>query len=138
MFAELGWYAKLSGLEPNVSKSHAMWIGRNAFSREILCPDIELSWGTKLKLLGVVFTPSCKNITEENITLRMDAIRRNIGMWHNRHLTLIGKIAITKTLLLAQLTHVLSSLPNPKEDMIKYINHIFFSELYKALLRGTY
>ena len=40
VFGELGWYAKFSGLKPNVSKCHAMWIGSESFSGEKLCPEI--------------------------------------------------------------------------------------------------
>ena len=127
VFGELGWYAKFSGLKPNVSKCNAMWIGNQAFSESRLCPEIELTWVTKIKLLGIIFTPKCDDIVEQNIALKKEAIAKIIGMWQKRHLSLIGKIVITKTLLLSQLTHVLSSLPNPKESTIKDINKLLFS-----------
>ena len=130
VFQELGWYAKYSGLKPNVAKCNAMWIGKKSFSEDKICPDIELTWGTKVKLLGILFTPDCQNIVEENIAKKKEALMRTIGMWQNRHLSLIGKIAVTKTLLLSQLTHVLSSLPSPNESTIKEITQMLFSFIW--------
>ena len=74
VFGELGRYAKFSGLKPNVSKCHAMWIGGEAFSERRICPDISLNWVTKLKLLGIIFNPHCVNIVEENIQLKKDSM----------------------------------------------------------------
>ena len=119
VFEELGWYAKFSGLKPNVSKCYAMWIGRNSFSEDKICTELNLNWGTKVKLLGIVFRPDCSNIVLENITPKKEAMMRICGMWKNRNLSLIGKITIVKTYLLSQLTHVLSSLPSPNEKNYK-------------------
>ena len=130
VFGELGWYAKYSGLKPNVSKSHAMWIGSAAFSGDKICPDIDLNWEMKIKLLGIIFRPRCESIVEENVKVKKEAMMRTIGMWQNRHLTLIGRITITKALLLSQLTHVLSSLPSPNEITIKEINQMLFSFIW--------
>ena len=130
VFGELGRYAKFSGLKPNVSKCHAMWIGGEAFSERRICPDISLNWVTKLKLLGIIFNPHCVNIVEENIQLKKDSMMRTIGMWQGRHLTLVGKITIVKTLLLSQITHVLSSLPSPNDAIVKEINKLLFSFIW--------
>ena len=69
-FGELGWFAKYSGLRPNVSKSHAMWIGKKAFSSQRICPEINLNWVEKLKLLGILFNPHCQKMVEENVQIK--------------------------------------------------------------------
>ena len=48
---DLGWFAKFSGLKPNVSKSNGLWIGSQFLTNEMICPDIELNWVNKIKLL---------------------------------------------------------------------------------------
>ena len=58
-FDELGWFAKFSGLEPNVAKANGMWIGIQAFSTETICTEIYLKWMNKIKLLGIIFEPKC-------------------------------------------------------------------------------
>ena len=65
IFGELGWFAKYSGLKPNVSKCSAMWIGKKAYSHEKIYPDIPVKWVTEIKLLGVVFSPGCQNIVDK-------------------------------------------------------------------------
>ena len=132
VFNELGWFAKFSGLKPNVSKCHAMWIGRKAYEESRICPEIELQWVTKVKLLGIVFNPLCLNITEENIQLKKEAILRIIGTWQTRNLTLAGKIVIVKSLLLSQITHILASLPSPRQETMKEIKNIFFNFVWGA------
>ena len=127
VFEELGWYAKFSGLQPNVSKCFAMWIGQSSFAEEKICIELNLNWGTKVKLLGIVFRPDCSNIVEENLTPKKEAMMKICGMWKSRNLSLIGKITIVKTYLLSQLTHVLASLPSPNEKIMREINQILFS-----------
>ena len=131
-FDELGWFAKYSGLKPNISKCQAMWLGRKAFSDERICPDIDLIWVDRLKLLGVVFTPRCENIADENIKLKKEAILRMIAMWQGRNLTLMGRIAVAKSLLLSQVTYVISSLPDPSEKLIKEINKVLFTFVWNS------
>ena len=131
-FDELGWFAKYSGLKPNISKSHAMWIGKKAFSSERICPDITLNWVEKIKLLGVLFSPQCKNIVDKNIKLKKDAILRTIAAWQSRNLTLVGRITVAKSLLLSQLTHVISSLPDPSDKFIKEVNKILFTFVWNS------
>ena len=130
VFAELGWFAKYSGLKPNISKCNAMWIGGKTSSTEKICAGISLNWVHKLKLLGVVFSPHCENITDENVTLKKNAIEKIIGMWKSRNLSLVGRITVTKSLLLSQITHVLSSLPNLSEKVIKEINKTLYTFIW--------
>ena len=111
-----------------MAKSNGMWIGSHASSTEKICPEIDLNWVNKIKLLGIIFEPKCLNTVEENIRVKKDSISRVINMWKNRHLTLAGKIVVVKTLLLPQITHVLSSLPDPDDAFIKDIkSDLFFA-----------
>ena len=130
VFDELGWFAKFSGLKPNVSKSNGMWIGNESLRTENICSDIEINWVKEIKLLGIIFEPECVNIIEKNISAKKEKILRTIRMWQNRHLTLAGRVIIAKSLLLPQITHVLSSLPDPSERTIGEISNILFTYIW--------
>ena len=104
-----------------------MWLGRHAFTRHTICDDIEIQWVTQMKLLGVLFTPHCKNISDENITCKVDKMKCVMNMWQGRCLTVVGKIAIVKTLLLSQITHLLASLPNPSAKVMKDLRDMLFN-----------
>ena len=130
VFGELGWFAKFSGLMPNVSKSKVMWIGSQAMSSSKICTDIDLIWVDSIKLLGIVFEPRCLCTTNSNILLKKDSILRTIRTWQNRCLTLCGKILIVKSVMLPQLTHTLSSLPNPSDEILREISNILFTFIW--------
>ena len=119
-------------ISPNVSKSHAMWIGNKAFSSDRICPEINLCWVEKLKLLGVLFSPQCQNMVDENVNLKKDAILRTIAMWQSRNFSLVGRITVVKSLLLSQTTHIISSLPDPSEKFIKEIDAILFKFVWNS------
>ena len=55
LFSELGWFAKFSGLKPNIDKTKAMWIGAPCSHRTALERNIEIQWSRTLKILGVSF-----------------------------------------------------------------------------------
>ena len=50
-----------------------------------------------------------------------------------RHLTLIGRITVIKSLAISKVAHILTSLPNPDIDTIKHINELMFK--YKKRCR---
>ena len=109
-----------------------MWIGSKAHSQERICPDIDLNWVKEIKLLGNLFEPKCLGITSKNILMKKETILQTIKQWQNTLLTLTGRIIIAKTLLLPQITHVLSSLPDPSAASLKKKSQIFCSPLYGA------
>ena len=45
---------------------------------------------------------------------------------------MVGRITVAKSLLLSQLTHVISSLPDPSERLIKEINKILFTFVWNS------
>ena len=46
-------------------------------------------------------------------------------IWNGRNITPYGKITITKSLLISKFTHILLSLPSPKENTFKKLKNIF-------------
>ena len=64
----------------------------------------------KVDALGVLFWTS--EINESNINFR-EKIEKITSSWSARNLTLPGKIAILKSLVVSQIVYLLSSLPSP-------------------------
>ena len=64
---ELDWYAKLSGLNINFTKTQVVWIGSKKYSNDTLGQHRNLSWGkTSFKLLGINFDVDLDKIVNIN------------------------------------------------------------------------
>ena len=54
----------LSGLKISISKTKAVWFGKDWMSNEILCPEIELIWAKRFTLLGIQFDNNCDTMED--------------------------------------------------------------------------
>ena len=52
----------LRGLKVSVSKTKAVWFGRNHDSNIILCPELKLKWVKNFKLFGINFQNNLENM----------------------------------------------------------------------------
>lgn len=130
---ELDWFAKMSGLNINFSKTQVIWIGNKKYSSDILCQDKNLSWGeTSFKLLGVNFDVDLDKIVKLNYFDRIVQIKSLLKQWSKRNLTVIGRITVIKSLVLPILNHLIISLPNPDEETIKKINDLMFTFIWNS------
>ena len=97
--------------------------GKKAFSGQRICPEINLNWVEKLKLLGILFNPQCQNMVDENVRIKKGAMLRTIGLLGGGRAGICPCLeelpTVAKSLLLSQLTHVISSLPDPSEKIDK-------------------
>ena len=50
LFQELGWFAKFSGLRPNLENTQAMWIGASCREAAVFQGNVALQWPDKLKI----------------------------------------------------------------------------------------
>ena len=80
--------------------------------------------GKGLRLRSWFSTSRPANI-DNNFTEKIEKIKKILGSWSARRLTLVGKIAILKALAVSQIVYVLSSLPTPK-GVIKEINALLY------------
>ena len=68
LFDELGWFAKYSGLRPNLEKTKAMLIGQPYNrNKDLLERNIKLNWCQAITILGVTFENNPHNILTYNI-----------------------------------------------------------------------
>ena len=82
----------------------------------------------KVDALGVLFWTS--EINESNINFR-EKIEKITSSWSARNLTLPGKIAILKSLVVSQIVYLLSSSPSPP-GVMKEINCLWYDFLWDS------
>ena len=96
-------FFQISGLKINVEKTKAIRFGVTGDSRMILCEDSNLIWTHEFTLLGIDYNvQNLNNITELNLESKILEMEKLSFIWNSRHLTLIGKITIIKTLMISK------------------------------------
>ena len=116
------------GLEINSSKTEGMWIGSQKNNDE---KPLGINWPSEpIKALGVFFTYDQALLYEKNFQHRLDNMKTLTNIW-SRGLSIYGKVTIIKSLLIPKLVYV-SSLPPTPLKIIKQVNHIIFTFLWKG------
>ena len=94
-----------------MSKSEAINIGSLKNSEDKPFEERGLTWRCKtFKALGVTFSLQTKCLYELNYPMKLKKIEQVMNCWRQRSLSLIGKIAVVKSLLLPQLLYLFSVL----------------------------
>ena len=130
----VNYFSKFSGLAMNRNKSEGMWIGTNINSEE---KPYNLQWKKQVKILGIYFnneTPASE--INDNWDGRIKQINQIISRWYKRNLSLMGKICITKSLLISKIVYILQSLSVP-EDVLTKINTTLFRFIWKKKITNT-
>ncbi|ESO96980.1 hypothetical protein LOTGIDRAFT_115312, partial [Lottia gigantea] len=128
----LDFFAEISGLRINYSKTKAIRIGAKNFSQEVYHHDKwKQSWGsTNFDFLGFRFTLELDSISKINFDSVCNSINSLLNQWSIRYLTPIGKINVLKSLIIPKLTHLFISLPNPEPTLINLLNTKFFKFIW--------
>ena len=72
----------------------------------------DLRWMTdKVKTLGVWLTTVPEIKLKANYEEKITTLKASLGCWELRRLSLLGKITVLKSLIVSQLTYILSPLP---------------------------
>ena len=115
---------------PSLSLSEALWIGSHKNTNVVIPSSKPIFWAEeKVYALGVWFSTSRPANIDNNFTEKIEKIKKILGSWSARRLTLMGKIAILKALAVSQIVYVLSSLPTPK-GVIKEIDAVLYDFLW--------
>ena len=118
-----------SGLKLNKTKTEAVQLG---VTRD---PDA-IKYGVKwvegsFKSLGITFGFNKKNVETENFTTRIDKAKNLLRIWGQRDMSIKGKIAIIKSLVIPQLLYACSVLYVP-DWVIKETNNMLFKFLWSG------
>ena len=121
-------FGKNAGLELNVKKTKAIWLGRWANNKT---NPLELKWmRSPVKILGVHFSYDKKSNDELNFNLKIRKLQTKLDMWSARDLTLFGRALIIKSLGLSQVIYSASNIVVP-EGIVEDIRKKSFSFLWK-------
>ena len=121
----------ISGLKIQVEKTQVIVFGPLPQREYRLCPEINLKWEQSFTLLGIDFDPSLKNMAS-NFEKKVAEIIKTISYWKNRYLTPLGKVVVTKTLLLSKLAHVALVLPALESKRIKDLEGIIYNYIWSG------
>ena len=111
LFREIRLYERGTGAKLNLSKTEAMWLGSWRG-----CPDqpLGLTWVTKMKILGVVFSSGLCDVSADNWEPRLSKLEKSLNLWKSRSLSLVGKSLIINTLGISKLIYVSQVLVPPR------------------------
>jgi hypothetical protein len=115
-------FGLISGLETNVEKTTLMPVGclNEPLSDEIT--DLGFEIVSKIKCLGLVISNKADMLTE-HFTEKIAKIRQLIGMWGRYNLSLPGRIAISKTMLVSQIGYI-GCIITPTEEQTKVMQNL--------------
>jgi hypothetical protein len=94
----------------NKSKTEAMWLGKWRSSNE---KPLKLKWVREVHSLGIFFSYNTDYVTQKKFTDKAKSFKRILDLWSQRDLSLIGKIAILKSLAFSMITYQCCSLMVP-------------------------
>ena len=113
-----------SGLKLNKIKTEVIWIGA-----ETKCIEKPLGLkitNTTVRCLGILCNTDINSVIKENFTTKIKKIKKLLGVWCQRNLSLKGRITFLQTMALPIILYPASVLPIP-QWVIKEIEKIFFS-----------
>ena len=117
-------FEKISGLKVNKEKTHFVWLGK-----ETEIPGTT-SFGNlvmEVKILGVHFTRNLKRKDDLNYKEILSRIKRLLGWWKQRDISILGKVQLLKTYVLSKFNYVSSLLTVPKSilDEVELVSFDF-------------
>ena len=101
-------------------------------SNEKLCPEHDLKWmKNKVKTLGVRLSTDPKITMKANYDEKLTKLKASLSCWELRRLSLLGKIAVLKSLIVSQLTYILSP-SSTNQCAVDEVNTLFFKFLWNG------
>jgi hypothetical protein len=126
-------FSQISGLKVSYSKSELTPLGRSRMEiyTHNFSPGMKMTLD-KIKVLGVTLPTNGKieDLVKLNFEKKKQKIKDIVHSWSKRSLTLFGKVTIIKSLIIPQITYLLSILPNPEISYFKEIDKVIFSFLW--------
>ena len=104
-------FEKVSGLKVNKEKTNFVWLGKET---EISGVQLFGNFVEEVKILGIYFTRNLKRKEDLNYKEILSKIKRLVGWWKQRDLTIMGKVQLLKTYVLSKFNYVSSLITVPK------------------------
>ena len=118
-------FGTISGLRLNTKKTEQLDLGNKI--------NIQESSNTKpVKILGIMVHHDSQVMENANVQPRIENIQKAITVWQKRNISFLGRIYVTKSMLMSQIIHILSVLPTLCEENIKILNSLLFKYIWKG------
>jgi len=128
----LDQFGDLSGLKINKSKTEGLWLGplKSRLGKE---EPFVISWSKQYVIaLGIAFPYHVQVGNKINFNEKLAKLKKVLNVWSSRHLTILGRIAIVKSLALAKLVYSCSVL-NVPEEFVKEVNSNIISFIWNLI-----
>ena len=119
-------FEKISGLKVNKEKTNFVFLGKES---EISGVQLFGKLVKEVKILGIYFTRNLKQKEDLNYKEILSKIKRLVGWWKQRDLTIMGKIQLLKTYVLSKFNYVSSLITVPK-FILKEVESISFDFIW--------
>jgi hypothetical protein len=126
IFKLLRLFEQYAGLKLNKNKTEAMWVGKDINNQTT---PLEIKWVKQVHSLGVFFSYDTDSVVLKNFMDRAKEFKRVLDMWLQRNLSLIGKIAVLKSLAFSKIIYQCGVITIPP-NFIQHINDIAFKFLW--------
>ena len=115
-------FEHVSGLKVNKDKTNFIWLGneREKPGSILFGHSVE-----EIKILGVYFSRNLKRKNEVNYKEILSRIKRLVGWWKQRDLTIFGRIQLLKTYALSKINYISSLIVVP-HDIFREVERISF------------
>ena len=119
-------FQSFSGLKLNTNKTKALQLGKNKNKQNVPFATVN-----RIKILGIYFEAHrmARNI-EDNWKSRIECMQRMIVNWSKRDLSIHGKIIVTKTFLISQISYVMQSVGIP-DIVLNKINTMLYKFIWQ-------
>lgn len=126
-------FGRKSGLQLNVGKTSAVWLGSRKNSNIRYMDHLNLEWNPqRFKILGIWFTNDLKNCSKINHDEKLADVKHLFNVWAKRQITPLGRIAILKSLILSKLIHLWMLLPNPPDSFFKNLQRCCYKFVWNS------
>ncbi len=120
-------FGKSCRLKLNKDKTEAFWIGRDLNKKD---KPLGLRWTQGLiKCLGIWCGPSVEGAIQKNFDEKIKKVKTLLNIWSQRRLSLKGKVAVLRSIVLPQVLYVSTTLYIP-ETVQAEIDNLFFEFLW--------
>ena len=123
-------FEQLSGLKINVDKTQIVWLGSKTGSEERMGHQ-GLKWVEKFTLLGITFSVRLCEIDDLNYKDKLMDVEKVLLRFGKRHITLLGRITVLKTLAIPKLVHALTVLPPPSTEILTRLKQLITCYLWQ-------
>ena len=130
LVSSLALFKKCSGLNVNVDKTGAYWLGKDHKSPPAKLPSVK-KVNKPIKILGIYFTYDEELKIKLNYEHVIHANEKTLNLWKWRDLTVFGQVQIIKTFVVPKISYCTNIISLNTEKLNK-INSLLFRFLWKG------